>query len=478
MSGRSGARRGRVRVRGGRGRGGMSSGRGKLTFVDDNPFSALDSDENGGSVSRSGLMDNRKSRQDKKRQRISTGTSDELYNDDDDYNDSDTEEMDDDDDNEQNDDFMQLSMDQKLAAMFTKISRTDVRVDRLYKEKLGRRVQRVESVLSAHEQRIKLLEYRSIDIEARSRRRNLLFKGIREYGQVENCFDLVRDFIADNLNIHDNMYLERAHRLGSLKQNQSKPRPIIVAFRDYYDTEMILQAAPDLKNTNYSVCRDYPKEITEARNKLWPHYKKARENPSAKVSIRYPARLVVDGVTTHDIFPDWFQVLNGRRVQTGSDNNHRNTATHNVTSDLPLSGQQSEQLSGRASNESLPKSANLTQPPEQLTRSLNNAVNLQQPDSVQRQNVPRPDQINIDVSTGTVNSGAPAFAGIRQNAPGVTQTMRQGDVSMGDESAQRPFQQTSNSNTTPGQGGAASPGRPPYNDSSHSHGDASAQNVR
>ena len=255
MSGRSGARRGRVRVHGGMGRGGMSSGRGKLTFVDDNPFSALDSDKNGGSVSRSGLMDNRKSRQDKKRQRISTGTSDELYNDDDDYNDSDTEEMDDDDDNEQNDDFMQLSMDQKLAATFTKISRTDVRVDRLYKEKLGRRVQRVESVLSAHEQRIKLLEYRSIDIEARSRRRNLLFKRIREYGQVENCFDLVRDFIADNLNIQDNMYLERAHRLGSLKQNQSKPRPIIVAFRDYYDTEMILQAAPDLKKkqTNYSV---------------------------------------------------------------------------------------------------------------------------------------------------------------------------------------------------------------------------------
>ena len=129
--------------------------------------------------------------------------------------------------------------------------------------------------MSAHEQRIKLLEYRSIGIEARSSRRNLLFKGITEYGSIENCFVLVRDFIADRLKISDDIYLARVHRLGRLKPNQSKSRPIIVAFLDYYDTEIMLQAAPGLKNTTYSVCRDYPIEITEARNKLWPPYRKS-----------------------------------------------------------------------------------------------------------------------------------------------------------------------------------------------------------
>ena len=278
MSGRNGARRGRV-LGGRRSSAGMSRGRGNLVFMDNNPFNALDSDDNGDT--RRGFVDNRKSRQDKKRQRVSTGTSGDLYDDDNDYDDDEDEDMEDDGDSGHNDDFMQLSTDQKLATMFTKISTTEVKVNSIYKEKLGRRVQKAENIISAHEQRIKLLEYRSIDIEARSRRRNLLFKGIREYGQIENCFEIVRDIIADQLHINDDMYLERADRLGRLKHNQTKPRPIIVAFRDYYDTEMKLQAAPDLKNTEYSVCRDYPKEITEARNKLWPHYRKARENPSA-----------------------------------------------------------------------------------------------------------------------------------------------------------------------------------------------------
>lgn len=288
MAARGDSRRGRVRVRGGRFTTGSPDGRGRgqhSSYMYANNFFVLQSDDDGDSVTFEDKDDNDRSKErpDKKRQRISTGTSadDNLM----DHTDTDT------------DDFMTLSTDRKLAAIFTKISNTEVKVDSIYKENLCRRVGKVENVITTHEHRIKLLEYRSIDSEARNRRRNLLFKGIREYGGIENCFELVRDFIVDRLNITQDMYLERAHRLGSLKANQSRPRPIIVAFRDFYDTELILQAAPELKGSQYSVCRDYPNEISEARNKLWPHYRKARENPSAKVSIRYPARLVVDGVT-------------------------------------------------------------------------------------------------------------------------------------------------------------------------------------
>ena len=71
------------------------------------------------------------------------------------------------------------------------------------------------------------------------------------------------------------------------------------------------------------MCRDYPREITEARNKLWPHYRAAREASSKnKVSIRFPARLVVNGVTTHDLFPDWFTVMNGNRTQQSDNENN------------------------------------------------------------------------------------------------------------------------------------------------------------
>ena len=106
---------------------------------------------------------------DKKRQRISTGTSHELSDDDDDFA-----------------DFMKLSLDHKMVVMFKKVYSTEAKID-----DLNSRVQSMEGVMSAHEKRIKLLEYRSIDLEARSSRRNLLFKGIREYGTVENCFELV-----------------------------------------------------------------------------------------------------------------------------------------------------------------------------------------------------------------------------------------------------------------------------------------------
>ena len=395
--------------------------------------------------------------------------------------------MEDDGDSGHNDDFMQLSTDQKLAAMFTKISTTEVKVNSIYKEKLGRRVQKAESIICAHEQRIKLLEYRSINIEARSRRRNLLFKGIREYGQIENCFEIVRDVIADQLHINDDMYMERAHRLGRLKHNQTKPRPIIVAFRDYYDTEMILQAAPDLKNTAYSVCRDYPKEITEARNKLWPHYRKARENPSAKVSIRYPARLVINGATTHDMFPDWFRVLNGNRVQTSSETNQRNVGQHNGPNNQQLSGQQGQQSMGPTRAETLLSNTGIvSQPSVQSTSSLNASSIGQQTSAAQRQDVVNTGNLNIDDANRPANvrwtPDITTLTDQRQDASNVMQFNLQSDVPIRAEADQRPRQPdeaTSTSNNTNSTNGrAVSPARPVPNGTGPTRGNASSENVR
>ena len=73
-------------------------------------------------------------------------------------------------------------------------------------------------------------------------------------------------------------------------------RPIIVNFRDYQDVEMILENANKLKGTSFRINRDFTKEIIDARSKLWPLYKKAKENnPNSKVFIGYPAKLIVNG---------------------------------------------------------------------------------------------------------------------------------------------------------------------------------------
>ena len=141
-------------------------------------------------------------------------------------------------------DFQDLSTDQKLSLILSKLSVNEGRVGYIQNKldtvlNIRSRVTAVENVIRSQNDRLKLLEYRSIDLEARSRRNNLLFKGIPEQRR-ENCFAEVRRFIQEELQIDKDFYLERAHRLGRF--SSTKTRPIIVAFRDFYDTQEILDA--------------------------------------------------------------------------------------------------------------------------------------------------------------------------------------------------------------------------------------------
>ena len=57
-------------------------------------------------------------------------------------------------------------------------------------------------------------------------------------------------------------------------------------FRDYCDVELIFSKANLLKNTNFSIDRDMPKEISDARKRLWPQFKSLKSaNPRAKLHI-------------------------------------------------------------------------------------------------------------------------------------------------------------------------------------------------
>ena len=109
------------------------------------------------------------------------------------------------------------------------------------------------------------------------------------------------------------MYLERAHRLGRF--DPSKTRPIIVAFRDFCDTEYILNGPSCLRGTDQGVSRDYPNEISKARQSIWKQYKSIRENnPRKRVTFGYPASIRINGDTVVDLFPDWYDVLKGSRI--------------------------------------------------------------------------------------------------------------------------------------------------------------------
>jgi hypothetical protein len=159
---------------------------------------------------------------------------------------------------------------------------------------------------------MRCLAYHSIDTEARARRNNLIFYGLADLHN-EDTYQLLTDFFEDYLDLDLNEFnVQRVHRLGSLRRarsfTQTTRRPIIAAFLDYRDTEFILSKVGLLKYTNFAIDRDYPKEIAMARKRLWGKFK-AEKQKTSDVKIIYPAKLIVNGVTVQDEFPDWYKYM-------------------------------------------------------------------------------------------------------------------------------------------------------------------------
>ena len=174
--------------------------------------------------------------------------------------------------------FMLSGVEDKLSIIFDELMCIRSNQEKSYRgmlsfqscfKNVGEKVTEVVKTTNRNTDMLKTLAYKSIDIEARSRRNNLIFWGLVE-NYSENCFDLVRQFIKNELDLDaDRMYLTRAHRLGPVRLGTSlRKRAIIVNFRDFCDTEAIMSNAHLLKGTPYSVDRDLPKEINVARKRL------------------------------------------------------------------------------------------------------------------------------------------------------------------------------------------------------------------
>ena len=109
-----------------------------------------------------------------------------------------------------------------------------------------------------------------------SRRENLMFMGIAEKNitdeqtsqqEPENTKEIVYKFMEEEMQIsnpRDSIAFQRIHRVG--KPKDDGPRPIIARFLRYADREMVLhQARKTLKNKDFSVFEDIPKELYKLR---------------------------------------------------------------------------------------------------------------------------------------------------------------------------------------------------------------------
>jgi len=199
----------------------------------------------------------------------------------------------------------QVNCSKGMASMQTFVSNT------------SHKINRVIQVTNTQSDLLKTLAYKSIDLEARSRRNNLIIRGIAE-NYDENCFEIVRGLLGRNLGINPaTVYITRAHRLGVRSRDRHHVRrPIIVNFRDFGDVERIMSVTNRLRNTPFSIDYDLPKEIQAARKNLWtPYHQAKRDRPRSRVQIVYPAKLVIDGrvVQIHESrLPDLDHVTNMR----------------------------------------------------------------------------------------------------------------------------------------------------------------------
>jgi hypothetical protein len=216
----------------------------------------------------------------------------------------------------------QLPIDDKLNFIIDQVSNINF---------LKYRIDSLESTVFLHgahnevtDERIRLLEYKQIDLEARTRASNLIISGIDEI-QNENCIDHANSVI-EKMNLDpDSFVIVRAQRLGRVATPRasflgpkptSKPRPrqILVTFAQPVEVDFLISSAKNLKGTDIGISRDFPREITDARKALWPFFKEARTNYGPKnVKMLYPAALQVNGRITRDMFPDWFIILRGSR---------------------------------------------------------------------------------------------------------------------------------------------------------------------
>ena len=212
--------------------------------------------------------------------------------------------------------FKDLDTDTKLENIFECLQSikltSDTRLD-----KIEHSVGSLHTQVSDTHEQLKLLRYKSIDAEARSRRSNLIFRGIPET-MGEDPIGKIKSLLCEQLELDSEIFIQRAHRIGRTERRWGpniKHRPIIANFRDYHDVEQIISNAYKLRGSGIGINKDLPAELLDARKPLWAKLKSIKaQNKQAKVVIAYPAKLILNGRVIADSLPDWQKVMSQRRA--------------------------------------------------------------------------------------------------------------------------------------------------------------------
>ena len=218
------------------------------------------------------------------------------------------------------DNFQSMSQDDKLSAMFAKLSNIEIAQAemRSTQQQVDRTTDRLERTIlhvDINTYRNQLLAYKYLDLETRFREKNIIMYGLEEKERDGTRLAVVlRDFFSEFLGLEDDdLYIVYAHRLGRVDNNRRRAprRPILCSFCHYSEVDLVMSLTRRLRNTGCAIDRDYPPEIATARKKLWPDVKQMRRdaNTGDSIQLKYPAKIVHNGRTVKDAFPHWEEII-------------------------------------------------------------------------------------------------------------------------------------------------------------------------
>ncbi|XP_065640514.1 uncharacterized protein LOC136073081 [Hydra vulgaris] len=113
-------------------------------------------------------------------------------------------------------------------------------------------------------------------LEKRSRQNNLRIDGLTEL-PTETWNDranMPKNIFINKLGISEEIIVERAYRIGKIKEDKS-PRTMIIKLLDFQNKK--LTSAKNLKGTGIFINEDFSNETMEIRKKLWEEVKRLRK---------------------------------------------------------------------------------------------------------------------------------------------------------------------------------------------------------
>ena len=212
------------------------------------------------------------------------------------------------------------SMASTMANIESTLSRLDADVSVL-KEEAGKRDKKVNELeksinyteedvaemqkdLYDHKAQLDKCKKDLLYLEAYSRRENVKIFGVPESTGSENASGpedtktIVYNFLEQELQIENSRAkyeFQRVHRLG--KPNPTSSRPIIVRFLRFTDKEEVMsEARKKLKDKDYFMYDDIPKDLYDLRKQQKEKFKQARDKGyRVHLSKAHPDQLFVNG---------------------------------------------------------------------------------------------------------------------------------------------------------------------------------------